>query len=89
MRLVLTLATPHQRSPAHLQPALARFYAHLAGAPVPHVPVVSLAGGGADVQVGGALWQVDVPIARLPGLRCVKDMILQGECVHAPEENCQ
>lgn len=59
VRLVLTLATPHQRSPAHVQPALAGFYSRLAWAPVPHVPVISIAGGGADVQVRDRLKECD------------------------------
>jgi hypothetical protein len=49
--VVVTLASPHQRSPAHLQPALARFYRRLSTMAAPPVPVVSIAGGAADVQV--------------------------------------
>lgn len=48
---MVTLASPHQRSPAHLQPALARFYRRLRSHPAPAVPVISIAGGAADVQV--------------------------------------
>lgn len=48
---VVTLASPHQRSPAHVQPALARFYRRLSTTAAPPVPVVSIAGGAADVQV--------------------------------------
>ena len=48
---VVTLASPHQRSPAHVQPALARFYRRLSTMAAPPVPVVSIAGGAADVQV--------------------------------------
>lgn len=48
---VVTLASPHQRSPAHLQPALARFYRRMRSHPAPAVPVVSIAGGAVDVQV--------------------------------------
>ena len=51
MLAVVTLASPHQRSPAHLQPALARFYRRLSTMAAPPVPEVSIAGGAADVQV--------------------------------------
>ncbi len=48
---VVTLATPHQRSPAHVQPALARCYRRLRSPTAPPVPVLSISGGAADVQV--------------------------------------
>lgn len=51
MLAVVTLASPHQQSPAHVQPALARFYRRLSTMAALPVPVVSVAGGAADVQV--------------------------------------
>lgn len=76
---VVTLATPHTHSPAHLQPALAAVYRALAAAPPLPVPLLAVTGGGADVLVpgraarvgasvvqGGLVTQVDTE--RLPGV---------------------
>lgn len=75
----MTLATPHTRSPAHLQPALAAAYRALAAAPQLPVPLLAVTGGGADVLVprraaragasvvqGGLVTQVDTE--QLPGV---------------------
>lgn len=48
--LLLTLASPHQRSPLLLQPSLARFYSAVSTMPLPDVPFVSVDPGAADVQ---------------------------------------
>lgn len=50
--LLLTLASPHQRSPLLLQPGLARFYTDLENTPLPNVAFVSVDPGSSDVQVG-------------------------------------
>ena len=52
---VVTLATPHVRSPAHLQPSLAAQYRQLAAQPALEVPLLSIAGGSGDVQVPSGL----------------------------------
>lgn len=48
---VVTLAAPHIRSPAHLQRSLAAAYRRVAAAPLPAAPLLSVAGGAADVLV--------------------------------------
>lgn len=52
---VVTLATPHLRSPAHLHSALATVYRRLSAMPPLRVPLLSVAGGTADVQVPSQL----------------------------------
>jgi PGAP1-like protein len=63
---LVTLASPHQRLPAHFQPALARFYRRLSATAGPPVPVVSIAGGTADVQVQTGLQHLS------PACRCAQ-----------------
>jgi hypothetical protein len=52
LSVLVTLASPHLSTPLMLQPALARFYAGTLAVPLPPgLPVVSLQGGAADMQV--------------------------------------
>ena len=80
---VVTLATPHARSPAHLQRAMAAAYRRVAAAPLPVAPLLSVAGGAADVLVprrltrsrgwaaGALVTKVDTE--RLPGVWATAD----------------
>ena len=58
VRLVLTLATPQKVYISQLHQSITKFHASLAAAPMLRVPLVSVAGGSADVQVASlaALW---------------------------------
>lgn len=79
---VMTLATPHSRSPAHLQPALSVHYRRLASLPPLAVPLLSVAGGSADTQVPSILTRlpataatraVHVDSQQIPGIWATAD----------------